>query len=129
MGLLVDSDGDCRRIGSITAKIFSHLNRLDVYRVVRAGKQRRNIEKSVGWSIDVVKTADFPRVSRVIVLTAADATASVCGGTAAENPESLAVGVVLAWINVDVKLRLGGGGRPNHRQSQPKPAESRPFRP
>ncbi len=89
---------------------------LDVFRVVGAGKQRSKIEKLVGWLVGGVKscnvaithpTSDFPRISSVEVSAASNGASVICvGESCGKNKESLAVGVVLAWIDVDVKLRF-----------------------
>lgn len=146
-GFASASGGHGRGIGSITAKKSSHLNRLDVSRVVSAGKQGRKGNQLIGWLVGGVKVRDrcpmrrvsnFPRVSGVIVSFASNGAGVMRGGTdhtsglelGSKNPDSFAVWVVLGWINVNVNhLRLSGGGRPNHRQSQPKEVESRPFLP
>lgn len=136
------ANGDCRSICSVRKKStteyasgHSLLNGLDVYRV-GAGKQRRERKELIGWLVVDVKvegSVKLPRVSDVEILTASNATASGCCNPVnsvatagmTENPNRLIV-VILAGIDVDVKLRLGGGCRPNHRHS--RQAESRSFR-
>ena len=67
----------------------------------------RKIEKLVGWLVGEVKvtTISFPRVSDVVVLATSDATAVIRSGRSAKNPDRLIV-VVLAGVEVDVKMRL-----------------------
>ncbi len=133
------SNGDCRRVGCSGGKIslvdsiavrHSFLDGLDVYGV-GAGKQRRKIKKRVGWFVGVIKPTPtvveyLPRVSNAEVLAAANAAVSGCSVRSAKNPKRFCW-VVLAWVDMDVKLRLGGGCRPN--QSHSRQAESCPLLP
>lgn len=109
---------DCNRrcIGSLIAKPSSHLNGLDVQRIVRAGKQWRKIEKLVGRRIGFEKVCmvcgndvspHFPRVSNPVDSAASDAAVSGRGGTrSSKNLKRLVVGVVLGWIDVNEQLRV-----------------------
>ena len=91
------SDSDCRRVGDIAGRKQddvlakrsktgrpwqSSRYRIDVFRIVCAGKQRQKIEKRIGWLVGSVKVGiatsvygmgNLPRVSCVIVLATSDA--------------------------------------------------------
>ena len=141
------TDGDCRRVGDVVSKRErvrvkdvspsqaagkSLLNRFDVYGI-GASKQGSKVEKRIRWLVFKIKLAaiSFPRVSYVIVSAASDAASIMRGGTAAsgffdisKNPNGLGGWVVLAWEDVDVKLRFGGGGGGSSGGGEAGPAEA-----
>lgn len=80
--------------------------------MVCAGKQRRNGNQLIGWLVVGVKRSievDFPRISTVEIVSSATDGASVKWGSSTvheiKNPKRFGW-VVLAWIDVDIELRL-----------------------
>ena len=107
-----DSNG--RRVGSVGGKSLrssasrnSLLNGLDVYGV-GAGKEGREGDCLVVGRIGVENVSvGTPRVGNREIAGGSDARVCSCGGGSAKNPEGLVGGVVLAGIDMDVKLGLG----------------------
>ncbi len=109
-------DGDGRRVsgaggesdvGSASAG-NSCIDRVDVFGV-GAGKQGRKSQQLVVGAVGVVQVASKgERVSEVKISAASDAGGAGVASSAAagEDPDGLVGGVVLAGIDVDVKLRL-----------------------
>ena len=124
------ADGNRRRVGGaggkgdvgFAAARYSRIHRSDVLGV-RTGKQGRKRDRLVAGLVGVedmpiaVVVDRLPRISIMVRPGGSDAMAATRGGGAAKNPDGLVGGVVLAGIDVDVKLRLALFNRRQRKQS------------